>query len=212
MATIVVFGGTGYTGGGIVREAATRGHHVTSVSRSQPEEPVQGVRYEVGSVEDVAPRVIPGADVVVATLSPRGDMAGRLVDVYGGLARLSARAGARYVQVGGFSSLRPMPDLPRFVEGEIPEEYRSEALEGEATRVLLTEQAPQELDWLFVSPAAGYGSFAPGEATGAYRVGGEIALFDADGESNISGADFALAIVDEIEDPRHRREHISIAY
>ncbi|MCB1240919.1 MAG: NAD-dependent epimerase, partial [Tetrasphaera sp.] len=100
----------------------------------------------------------------------------------------------------------------RVVEGEIPEQYRAEALEGEATRVMLEAQAPEELDWLFISPAGGYGSFAPGERTGTYRVGDEIALFDADGDSNMSGADFALAIVDEIENPRHHREHISIAY
>ena len=212
MATIVVFGGTGYTGGNVAREAASRGHHVVSVSRSMPEDPVAGVQYEVGNVLDVAPRVIPGADVVVAALSPRGDMAGRLVEVYGELARLSAEAGARYLQVGGFSSLRPAPGQPRFVEGDIPEQYRAEALEGEATRVLLTEHAPEGLDWLFISPAGGYGSFAPGERTGSYRVGGEIALFDAGGGSNISGADFAIAIVDEIETPRHHREHIGIAY
>ena len=127
-------------------------------------------------------------------------------------ARSPAYSGGAYLQIGGFSSLRPGPGLPRVVEGEIPEQYRAEALEGEATRVMLAEQAPEELDWLFISPAGGYGSFAPGERTGTYRVGDEIALFDADGNSNISGADFALAIVDEIENPRHHRAHISIAY
>jgi uncharacterized protein len=212
MSTIVVFGGTGYTGANVVREAASRGHQVIAVSRSQPKEPVPGVRYEVGTVEDVAPRVVPGADAVVAALSPRGDMVGRLVDAYEELARLSAEAGARYLQVGGFSSLRPAPDQPRFVEGEIPEPYRAEALEGEATRALLAERAPEELDWVFVSPAGGYGSFAPGERTGAYRVGGDVALFDPEGNSNISGVDFALAIVDEIDDARHHREHMSVAY
>jgi putative NADH-flavin reductase len=212
MSTIVVFGGTGYTGGNVVREAASRGHQVIAVSRTEPKEPVPGVRYEVGQVEDVAPRVVPGADVVVAALSPRGDMVGRLVDAYGQLARLSAEAGARLLLVGGFSSLRPAPDQPRFVEGEIPEPYRAEALEGEATRVLLAEGAPDELDWVFVSPAGGYGSFAPGERTGAYRVGGEVALVDAEGHSNISGADFAIAVVDEIDTPRHHRAHIGVAY
>jgi uncharacterized protein len=212
MSTIVVVGGTGYTGGNIVREAASRGHHVISVSRSQPKEPVEGVRYEVGAVEVIAPRVIAGADAVVAAISPRGDMAGRLLEVYRELARLSAEAGARYLQVGGFSSLRPAPGKPRFVEGEIAEEYREEALEGEATRVMLAEDAPKDLDWVFVSPAGAYGAWAPGERTGKYRVSDEVAVFDAEGESNISGADFALAVVNEIETPVHHREHIGVAY
>ena len=212
MATIVVFGGTGYTGSNIVREAASRGHQVISVSRSEPQERVEGVRYEVGDAVAVAPRVIPGADAVVASLAPRGDMAGRLVEVYRELARLSAEAGARYLQIGGFSSLRPAPGAPRFVEGEIPEQYRAEALEGEASRVMLVEEAPEELDWVFISPAGSYGAWAPGERTGKYRVGGEVALFDAEGGSHISGADFAAAVVDEIENPAHHREHISVAY
>jgi putative NADH-flavin reductase len=212
MATIVVFGGTGYTGGNIVREAASRGHEVVSVSRSEPTERVERVRYETGTAADVAPRVVAGADVVVAALSPRGDMAGRLVETYRVLARAAAAAGARYLQVGGFSSLRPAEGAPRVAEGDIPEQYRAEALEGEATRAMLVEEAPDDLDWLFLSPAGAYGAFAPGEATGAYRVGGEVALFDAEGGSNISGADFALAVVDEIETPAHHREHVSIAY
>lgn len=212
MATIVVVGGTGYTGGNIVREAASRGHAVVSISRSEPSERVPGVRYELGEVQDVAPLAIPGADVVVAAISPRGDMAGRLVEVYRQLAGLSAEAGARYLQVGGFSSLRPAPGAPRVVEGEIPEQFREEALEGEATRLMLVEDSPADLDWLFISPAATYGSFAPGEHKGQYRVGGEVALFDADGTSSISGTDFAAAVVDEIEASSHHRSHIGIAY
>src|SRR3954451_21573525 len=212
MAAIVVVGGTGYTGGNIVREAVSRGHAVISISRSEPAERAPGVRYEIGSVEDVAPRVLPGADVVVAALSPRGDMAGRLVDVYGQLARLSAEAGARYLQVGGFSSLRPAPGAPRFVEGEIPEEFRAEALEGEAARLMLVEDSPPDVDWVFISPAGAYGAFAPGEHKGQYRVGDEVALFAADGTSSISGTDFATAVVDEIEGSAHHRAHIGIAY
>jgi putative NADH-flavin reductase len=212
VASIVVFGGTGYTGGNIVREAASRGHRVTSVSRSEPRERVDGVQYELGAAEELAPRLIHGVDAVVATLSPRDDMAGRLVEVYGQLARLSAAAGARYVQVGGFSSLRPAPGAPRFVEGDIPPEFRDEALEGEATRVMLVDDAPADLDWVFVSPAGGYGAWAAGERTGRYRLGGEVALSDEAGGSQISGADFALAVVDEIEAAKHTREHLGVAY
>ncbi len=211
MATIVVFGGTGYTGHNIVTEAASRGHQVVSVSRSQPGQPVAGVRYETGSAEEVAQRVVPGADAVVAALSPRGDMAGRLVEVYAQLARAAAEAGARYLQIGGFSSLRPAPGAPRFAEGELAEQFRAEALEGEATRAVLADSAPEDLDWVFVSPAGTYGAWAAGERTGGYRIGGEVALFDAEGGSSISGADFALAVVDEIETPARHREHIGVA-
>jgi putative NADH-flavin reductase len=210
MATIVVFGGTGYTGANVAREAVARGHQVVAVSRSEPKDPLAGVRYETGPAEQVAQRVIPGADGVVAALSPRGDMAGRLVELYAGLAREAAEAGARYVQVGGFSSLRPAPGAPRFVEGDMPAEFRDEALEGEATRVMLVEQAPADLDWVFVSPAGQYGAWVPGARTGSYRVGGEVALFDAEGGSSVSGEDFAAAIVDEIENPAHHRAHIGV--
>lgn len=212
MAKIVVIGGTGYTGGNIAAEAASRGHDVVSISRSTPKEAVPGVRYELGDVDEMAAQTIAGADVVVAALSPRGPMAGRLVDIYSTLARLSADNGARYLQIGGFSSLRPAPGAPRFVEGEVPEEFREEAREGEATRAMLVNTAPENLDWLFISPAGSYGSFAPGERTGQYRIGDEIALFDAEGGSAISGADFATAVVDEIDTPTRHRAHIGIAY
>ncbi len=94
----------------------------------------------------------------------------------------------------------------------MPEQYRQEAAEGEATRLMLVNRAPAELDWVFVSPAGSYGSWAPGARTGVYRISGEVAQFDADGGSNISGADFAAAIVDEVETAAHHRAHIGVAY
>jgi uncharacterized protein len=211
MAKIVIFGGTGYTGSNIAREAAARGHEVVSVSRSEPPERVDGVQYEFGRAEQMAQSLVPGADAVVATLSPRGDMAGRLVEVYGELAARSADAGARYLQIGGFSSLRPSPGAPRFIEGDVAEEYRAEALEGEASRLMLEDEALADLDWVFVSPPGAYGAWAAGERTGTYRLGGEVAVFDDGGGSSISGADFAIAVVDEVESAAHHREHISIA-
>ena len=138
-------------------------------------------------------------------------MAGSLVALYRELARRSADAGARYLQIGGFSSLRPAPGEPRFVDGELPEQIRAEAQEGEATRAMLADAAPDSLDWVFVSPAGRYGAWAAGEPTGSYRVGGDVALVDETGSSSVSGADFALAVVDEIDEPKHHREHIGIA-
>ena len=212
MSTIAIIGGTGYTGTNIAREAVARGHQVVSWSRNVPGEPVEGVRYETGDAAD-AVAIIPPADVVVLALSPRGETAGRLLELYPLYAAAAAAAGARLIMVGGFSSLRPAPGEPRFAEGsEIPEQFRDEALEAEATREWLATSAPAELDWVFVSPAGGYGAWAPGEKTGTYRVGGEIALFDAEGRSEISGPDFADAIVNEVDRAEHHREHIGVAY
>ena len=213
MSTIAVIGGTGYTGTNIVREAASRGHDVISWSRSAPETPIEGVRYETGDAAQ-AVRIIADADVLVLTLSPRGSLAARgaQLGLYKAFAAAAAESGTRVIAVGGFSSLRPAPGEPRFAEGEVPEQFRDEALEGESIRAWFADAAPAELDWTFVSPAAGYGAWAAGERTGAYRVGGEIALFDDEGRSEISGPDFAAAIIDEVEAHAHPREHIGVAY
>jgi len=212
MARVVVVGGTGFTGSRIVREAARRGHEVVSLSRSVPEEKVDGVEYVAGAAAD-ASALVDGADVVVGALSPRGDTAGTLVGVYSQLGEAAARAGARLVVVGGFSSLRPAPGAPRFAEGDdLPPQFVEEAREMNDVLTALGA-TPDELDWLFVSPAAAYGAYAPqGERRGQYRVGEDVALFDAAGESTISGEDFATAVLDEIEHPTRRRAQIHFAY
>jgi len=211
MSTITIIGGTGYTGTNLAREAHERGHRVVAFSRNPPQHPVAGVDYRQGSTDD-AVRLVADSDVVVATLSPRGDSAGTLLDTYRALAGAAAEVGARLVVVGGFSSLRPAPGEPRFAEGDLDEQFRDEALEMESVRRWLAEQSPAELAWVFVSPAGGYGAWAPGERTGSYRIGSDVALTDAEGRSEISGPDFAVAIVDEIERPQHPREHIGVAY
>lgn len=210
MARIVVAGGTGYAGSAILREAAGRGHEVTAISRSAPAAPVEGVRYVQGSVLDVAPQVVPGHDVVVAALSPRGDTAGTLPTAYASLAELAVATGARLVVVGGFSSLRPAPGAPRFAEGDIDPRFADEARELDSILSWLQSSAPEGLDWLFVSPAMLFGAMAPGERTGSYRIADDdVAQLDESGVSTLSGADFAQAVVDEIE--QHQRTgHIGV--
>jgi len=213
MARITVIGGTGYAGASIVREAAARGHEVTAYSRTAPAEPVPGVRYEQGSMldDEVRARAVERADVVVSALSPRGELTRELLSVDTRLAELAASAGVRLGVVGGYSSLRPAPGAPRFADGDLPPEFAAEGRTMAAVADALLS-APEGLDWFYVSPAAQYGAFAPGEATGAYRLGGDVAIADADGKSVISGADFASAVVDEIDNPKHHRAHFSVAY
>ncbi len=214
MTRIAILGGTGYAGAHFVKEAASRGHAVTSLSRSIPVDPIAGVEYLQGTVLDAAAvsAAIDGADVVIATVSPRGDNAGRLATTYQRIAADLAGSGKPIVYIGGFSSLRPAPGAPRFAEGEVPEAFAAEAHESDGFREWLQTSAPADLDWVFVSPAGAFGAYAPGEALGVYRTGDEIALFDESGETAISGEDFALAVIDLVESGGHIREHVSFAY
>ncbi|CAM3501785.1 NAD(P)-dependent oxidoreductase [Isoptericola cucumis] len=213
MARITVIGGTGYAGTHIVREAARRGHDVTSVSRSLPAEPVDGVRYDTGSVleDDTLRAAAAGADAVVATVSPRGEMAGEVAPAYARLADVAREHGVRLGVVGGAGSLLVAPGGPRLVDTpEFPEAFQAEAREFAGILDDLREQ-PDGLDWFYLSPAATFGAYAPGEATGTYRTGGDVLVTDDSGQSAISGPDFAAALVDEIENPAHRRERFTVA-
>ena len=212
---ITIIGGTGYAGSAIAREAAKRGHEVTSVSRSFPAEPIPGVAYVASGVED-AGEALAGADVIVGAFSPRGVNKGALAKVYADLAKQAADAGARLVLVGGFSCLRRSARAPRMLEAEgfpadVPAEIVAEAQENlNVLNHLLTDTTG--VDWLFVSPAMEFSAWQPGEDLGRYRIGDEVALFDENGKSAISGVDYARAVLDEIENPTRHRAQIGMAY
>lgn len=212
---ITVIGGTGYAGSAIAREAAKRGHQVTSVSRSMPADPIPGVTYVASGVEGAGPSIA-DADVIVGAFSPRGTNKGALVKVYSDLTKQAADAGARLVLVGGFSCLRRTADAPRMLEGEsfpaeVPAEVVAEAMENlDVLNNLLADTSG--VDWLFVSPAMEFSAWQPGEDLGRYRIGDEVALFDENGKSAISGIDYARAVLDEIENPTRHRAQIGVAY
>jgi putative NADH-flavin reductase len=215
MSRIVVIGGTGYAGSAIATEAAARGHQVTAFSRSTPAEPLDGVTYLQGDAtdEEALAAAISGNDVVVAALAPRGPLAENFREVNRTIARLADAAGARLFVVGGFSSLRPAPGAPRFVEdlGDVPAEIQAEVLAGAALILEDLPATPETLDWVFVSPARNFGSFAPGERLGEYRLGDDVAVAPEDGGA-ISGADYALGVVDLIEADDHHRAQVNLGY
>jgi len=212
MSRITVVGGTGYAGAAIVAEAVRRGHTVRAVSRSVPAEPVEGADYVQGSVSDpdFAAQAVAGADAVVASIPARGDMVEEFDHAVANLISAAVAEGARLVAIGGFSTLRPAAGEPRFVEGEVPEQYRVEAHGGWRLLQAL-EASPASLDYVYVSPAARFGAWVPGEATGAYRLGGEVALTSPEGSTFVSAPDLALAVVDLIESGTRSREHVGVA-
>jgi putative NADH-flavin reductase len=212
MAAITIIGGTGYAGGAIAKEAAARGHDVTVVSRTAPAEQLPGVTHRAVDVLDAdgLAAALSGAAAVVSALAPRGELTGRMVEVGLGLATAAAAQGAPLVVIGGFGSLRAAEGAPRILEGDdFPEAYRPES--QEMLDVLEALRATgADVDWLYISPAATFGAFNPGVARGTFRLGGEVALFGEGGTSDISGADFARAVVDVLESGTHHREHLSV--
>lgn len=214
MTRITVLGGTGHSGSAVVREAARRGHAVTSYSRSAPGTPVDGVTYETRSVLDAgAPEaVVATSDVVFVAVSPRGDTAGRVEGLVDDLIELAAQHGVRLGVLGGASSLLVSPDGPRFYDLHPPApEVAGEIHTGLALLEVL-RAAPAELDWFYVSPPRDFGAWAPAPTTGSYRLSDDVLLIAADGTSNISADDLAAAVLDEIETPRHRRRRFHVAH
>jgi uncharacterized protein len=213
MARITVLGGNGYAGAALVAEARMRGHEVTSVSRSAPVSPVDGVDYVEGSVldADVLDRVLEGRDVVVSALSPRGDMAGKVEGVVADLVSRLSGTPTRLGYIGGASSLLTEeggPTLWEVSKDHLPDEVRPEVQTGLDTFAML-QQSPESLDWFYVSPPEEFGSWLGTPSTGSYTLGGDVLLRNADGVSTISADDLALAIVDEIETPAHHRRRFT---
>lgn len=215
MSRIIVLGGTGFAGSAIVAEAATRGHEVTSYSRSLPDSQFPNVTYVQADATDEAElaRAVDAAEVVVGALAPRGALAAAFRDVYARITQLADAKNVPLYIVGGFSSLRPAPGAPRFVQdlSHAPVEYHAELT---TVAALVADDLPATsatLNWVFVSPAGKFGAHAPGERLGHYRVGGDVAL-QPEGGGEISGADYALGFVDLIEKREHHRAHINLGY
>jgi putative NADH-flavin reductase len=213
MARIVVLGGTGYAGRHIVAESVHRGHDVISVSRSTPKSPVDGARIVQGSVLDLDALgdVFDGADAVVSALSPRGDMENAVLGVLESVTEKLRGTGARLGVIGGAGGSLVAPGGPRLIDQDFPEEYKHEAQVGVDSLALLA-RTDAALDWFFIHPAEVFGPWAEGERTGRYRDGGDVLVRDEEGQSYISGADLAVAIIDEIERPKHHRERFTVGY
>jgi len=214
MSTLVIFGGTGYAGSNIAAEAAKRGHTVISYSRSLPEQPLDGVEYRTGSITDnhvLGHAGQDGDDIVVAVHG--ADVDGqKLVDVLPKLVAAALAHDSRLAVVGGAGSSLVAEGGPRLIDTpDFHEEWKAEA-SAHAEVLEALRRTPEELRWFYVSPAALFGSFAPGETTGSYRTGGDLLVTKEDGSSEISGTDFALAFVDEIEQSRHPRQRFTVGH
>ena len=190
---IALFGATGMVGSRIAAEATARGHQVTSLSRSTGGDLADATAVRAAAADH---------DVLVSATGPSrtGDPHQPWLDA---VSTLIANAGdARVLFVGGAGSLLT-PDGTRLLDADgFPPEYLGEATTG-AAALDLFRAAPERVDWTFVSPAP---VIAPGERTGSYT-----SSLDTPAGDFISAEDYAVALVDEIEDPKHRRQRFTAA-
>lgn len=215
MTRITVLGGTGYAGSAIVDEATTRGHQVVSVSRHSPDSRPAQVEHALGDVTDqeALERLLSDTDQVIMALSPRGTMEGKVRDVAQRLIPLASTNGVRVGVIGGAGSLRVSADGPRVVDTEdFPDEFRAEALElADVWEQLRTTD--HVVDWYYISPAAEFGAHNPGTRTGTYRTDDSgVLLTNSAGASVLSAEDLAIAVLDEVETPKHRKTRFAVAY
>jgi len=214
---IVLFGATGNVGQRVAAEALRRGHDVIGVVRdpaavTPPDSRVRMVQGDATKADEVA-KVARGADAVVSAISPRPNsrglpapsLAANSRAVIAGVRQAGVK---RVLYVGGASSLEVAPgkqlaDMPDF-----PEIYRAEAREGRDALDVWRNEG-KGLDWTYLSPAA---EIAPGERSGRYRTTDDTLLVDEKGRSFITFEDYAVAVLDELEHPRHVGRRFGVAY
>jgi uncharacterized protein len=200
---IAVYGGAGTIGSRIVAEAVARDHAVTAITREPADVPA-GATARVGDAadgDDVA-KVASEHDVIVSAIGP--SRTGVRVEVFlTALRRLAQNVGThRLIVVGGSGSLYVAPGLRLVDTQDFPAASRHEALAQLAALEQLKDGGGF-VDWVYVSPAP---ITTPGHRTGHYRIGSDMVLGDL-----ISAEDYAVAILDEIERPRHRREQFNVS-
>lgn len=206
---IAVVCANGKAGKLIVKEAVDRGHDVTAVVRGENQTVAQHTLAK--DLFDLTSEDLAGFDAVVdafgawtpETLSEHRTSLAHLCDILSGTE-------TRLLVVGGAGSLYVNPEHTAVVADgpEFPEPFKPlAAAQGKALEEL---RARDDVRWTFISPAADFQ--ADGERTGAYILAGEELRLNDAGESVISYADYAIAMVDEAEraSDAHIRQRISV--
>ncbi len=200
---VAVLGASGNAGSEITRELSARGHTVRAIARNPERIPTgPGITPQAGDAHDPAElaTLLDGVDVVISAL--HFDVTADMV-----LSALRKAGVGRLLVTGGAASLEVAPGQRLIDSPQFPAEWRDFAMGGIAFLDAL--RAEQDIDWTFFSPAA---MIEPGERTGHYRLGTDTLVTDDAGVSRISFADYAIAMVDELEAHRHPRARFTAAY
>ena len=216
MKKIVIIGATGYVGSAILKEALGRGHQVKAIVRDPSKLTLIHPHLKVvgGSVTDTyfLSRELAKSDAVISAFNPgwsNPNIYEETLEGYGSILCAVRNSGVhRFLMVGGAGSLLVAPGRQLMDEPDVPKKLLP-GIRGMAkvyTDLLLPEKS---VDWVFLSPAA---NMAPGERTGKFRLGKDELIVDESGDSNISVEDFAVAMIDELEQEKHHQERFTLGY
>ena len=207
---VVLCGATGQAGSRILNELLERGHEVTAVVRDPAKVAArEGLTVVKGDVSDVDGIVAAsaGVDALVSAYGPGPEHPERLVGATEKLLEAAIASGVqRFVFVGGAGALEVAPGVTLIASGHLPAEWMGIAV-AHADALELARKS--DVNWTSLAPAA---FFEAGERTGKFRLGKDSLISDEQGKSRISFEDYAIALVDELENPRHERQRFTVGY
>jgi len=204
MSNIALIGATGNIGSRVLTEALSRSHTVTAITRDPRKLTARaGMTIKAASTTDpvVLSQVLKGHDIVIVSVKWNENDVNRVIDTI----RKSGVKRALFV-VGAGSLIRKdgRTHFDHMAErGVQPPTSKPAMVALEAIRAI------KDLEWTAISPAA---AIPAGQRTGKFRLGLDKFLEDKQGESRISREDFAVAILDEVEKPKHVRKRFTAAY
>jgi putative NADH-flavin reductase len=211
---IAIIGATGFIGSAILREALNRGHQVTAIVRHPEKLPRHpNLVAQKGDVmnETEVTALVAGHDAVISAYNAgwnTSDIYQQHISGSRNIINGVKKAGVkRLLVVGGAGSLEVAPGVQLVDTPQFPEQWKAGALATREVLYLLRDEP--ELEWTFLSPSA---TIASGERTGQFRLGTDQLLTDISGQSRISVEDYAVAMLNELENPKHIRQRFTVGY
>ena len=216
MKNVVLIGASGFVGTAILNELLNRGHKVTAIVRDPAKVTASNPNLKVVQADvtdtDVLIEASKGKDAVISAYNPgwkNPNIYEETLKNYPLIVDSVKKAGVeRLLIVGGAGTLFYAPGKMVMDADDIPAKLLP-GIKSLGEFYLNTLRKENDIDWIFLSPAA---NMTPGERTGKFRIGKDDLVVGVNGDSNISVEDYAMAMVDELEQKHHHKERFTIGY
>lgn len=216
MKNVVLIGASGFVGTAILNELLNRDHKVTAIVRDPAKVTASNPNLKVVQADvtdtDVLIEASKGKDAVISAYNPgwkNPNIYEETLKNYPLIVDSVKKAGVeRLLIVGGAGTLFYAPGKMVMDADDVPAKLLP-GIKSLGEFYLNTLRKENDIDWIFLSPAA---NMTPGERTGKFRIGKDDLVIDVNGDSNISVEDYAVAMVDELEQKHHHKERFTIGY